>query len=167
MTVHLVGAGPGDPGLLTVRGAELLRRAEVVVYDRLSVASLLDLAPTGADRINVGKDPAGASVPQERINELLEIVRREEFDHEAPAFGVCLDNDTRAERLGKRLLEVNDLARLAVIGADLLLRDRTRDALGRPDWEPLQNYLPEEGLALFGTAVKREQRTRVTLINLL
>ena len=71
MTVHLVGAGPGDPGLLTVRGAEVLRRAEVVVYDRLSVASLLDLAPAGAERINVGKDPAGASVPQERINELL------------------------------------------------------------------------------------------------
>ena len=49
----------------------MLRRAEVVVYDRLSVASLLDLAPAGAERINVGKDPAGASVPQEHINELL------------------------------------------------------------------------------------------------
>ena len=57
MTVHLVGAGPGDPGLLTVRGAEVLARAEVVVYDRLSVASLLDLAPPEAERINVGKAP--------------------------------------------------------------------------------------------------------------
>ena len=45
MTVHLVGAGPGDPGLLTVRGLDVLRRADVVVYDRLSQESLLDLAP--------------------------------------------------------------------------------------------------------------------------
>jgi len=57
MTVYLVGAGPGDPGLLTVRGAEVLRRADVVVYDRLSVRSLLDLAPESAERISVGKAP--------------------------------------------------------------------------------------------------------------
>ncbi|HEX2850038.1 MAG TPA: uroporphyrinogen-III C-methyltransferase [Acidimicrobiales bacterium] len=71
MTVYLVGAGPGDPGLLTRRGAELLARAEVVVYDRLSVASLLDLAPPGAARISVGKTPRGPSTPQEEINRLL------------------------------------------------------------------------------------------------
>lgn len=71
MTVYLVGAGPGDPGLLTVRGAELLARAEVVVHDRLSAAALLDLAPPEAERINVGKTPRGPSVPQEHINELL------------------------------------------------------------------------------------------------
>ena len=47
MTVYLVGAGPGDPGLLTVRGAELLGRADVVVHDRLAESSLLDLAPAG------------------------------------------------------------------------------------------------------------------------
>ena len=49
MTVYLVGAGPGDPGLLTRRGEELLRRADVVVYDRLASPSLLDLAPRGAE----------------------------------------------------------------------------------------------------------------------
>ena len=71
MTVYLVGAGPGDPGLLTVRGAEVLRTAEVVVYDRLSIAALLDLAPPEAERISVGKTPRGPSTPQEEINRLL------------------------------------------------------------------------------------------------
>ena len=71
MTVYLVGAGPGDPGLLTRRGAEVLARADVVVYDRLSVASLLELAPAGAERISVGKAPGRASLPQDDINALL------------------------------------------------------------------------------------------------
>src|SRR5205823_11826578 len=71
MTVYLVGAGPGDPGLITVRGAEVLGRADVVVYDRLSVASLLELVPPGAERISVGKAPGRASLPQAEINALL------------------------------------------------------------------------------------------------
>ncbi len=71
MTVFLVGAGPGDPGLLTVHGADLLRRADVVVYDRLSVGSLLDLAPAAAERINVGKAPRRPTMPQADINALL------------------------------------------------------------------------------------------------
>ncbi|HYZ99883.1 MAG TPA: uroporphyrinogen-III C-methyltransferase [Acidimicrobiales bacterium] len=71
MTVHLVGAGPGDPGLLTVRALELLRRADVVVYDRLSQASLLDLAPAGAERIDVGKAPGHVRLTQPEINDLL------------------------------------------------------------------------------------------------
>ena len=70
MTVALVGAGPGDPGLLTRRGAELLAEAEVVVYDRLIAAELLDLAPADASRIDVGKGP-GQSGRQADINELL------------------------------------------------------------------------------------------------
>ncbi|MDQ1395543.1 MAG: uroporphyrinogen methyltransferase / synthase, partial [Acidimicrobiaceae bacterium] len=73
MTVYLVGAGPGDPGLLTVRGAEVLARADVVVHDRLAEASLLELAPADAERIDVGKAPGGP-VQQEEINALL--VRR-------------------------------------------------------------------------------------------
>ena len=70
MTVYLVGAGPGDPGLLTRRGAELLAQADVVVHDRLSEVSLLDLAPPTAERVDVGKSP-GSPVAQEKINALL------------------------------------------------------------------------------------------------
>jgi len=70
VTVYLVGAGPGDPGLLTLRGAEVMRRADVVVYDRLAEPSLLELAPPGADLVDVGKRP-GSPVPQDQINRLL------------------------------------------------------------------------------------------------
>lgn len=71
MTVYLVGAGPGDPALLTLRGAEVLASADVVVYDRLSVTSLLDLAPADAERISVGKQPGGPRTSQDDINALL------------------------------------------------------------------------------------------------
>jgi uroporphyrinogen III methyltransferase / synthase len=71
VTVHLVGAGPGDPGLLTVRALELLRRADVVIYDRLSQESLLELAPAAAERIDVGKAPGHVRLSQPEINELL------------------------------------------------------------------------------------------------
>jgi len=71
VTVALVGAGPGDPGLLTRRGETLLRAAEVVVYDRLASAELLDLAPDGALRVDVGKAPGRAAMTQEQINAVL------------------------------------------------------------------------------------------------
>jgi len=71
VTVYLVGAGPGDPGLITVRGAELLGRADVVVYDRLVARSLLDLAPPTAERISVGKAPGRVEMEQRDINDLL------------------------------------------------------------------------------------------------
>jgi uroporphyrinogen III methyltransferase/synthase len=71
MTVYLVGAGPGDPGLLTVRGADALRRADVIVYDRLVHPSLLDLTPAGAERVYAGKAPAAAEMDQSDINALL------------------------------------------------------------------------------------------------
>lgn len=70
MTVHLVGAGPGDPELLTLRGAALLARAEHVVYDRASMAELLRRAP-GAVRHCVGKQGATPAPPQQEINALL------------------------------------------------------------------------------------------------
>jgi len=70
-TVYLVGAGPGDPGLLTIRGLELLRRAEVVIFDRLVNPVLLDEAPPGALRIFAGKRTETHSLPQEQINALM------------------------------------------------------------------------------------------------
>lgn len=69
--MYLVGAGPGDPGLLTRRGAELLARADVVVHDRLSAVELLDLAPPDAERIDVGKAPDHHRMAQGDINRLL------------------------------------------------------------------------------------------------
>ncbi len=71
MTVYLVGAGPGDPGLLTRRGAELLERADVVVYDRLAHPSLLELTPAGAERVDVGKTPGAPGPSQDEINAVL------------------------------------------------------------------------------------------------
>jgi uroporphyrinogen III methyltransferase / synthase len=71
VTVFLVGAGPGDPGLLTVRGDEVLRRAEVVVYDRLVDPSLLDRAPAAAERVYAGKAPGRNEMDQSEINTLL------------------------------------------------------------------------------------------------
>jgi uroporphyrin-III C-methyltransferase len=69
--VYLVGAGPGDPRLLTLRGAEVLQRADVVVHDRLAPAALLDLAPRAAERVDAGKARGRAAIPQDRINRLL------------------------------------------------------------------------------------------------
>lgn len=70
-TVYLVGAGPGDAGLLTMRGAELLGRAEVVVYDALVNPDLLRLAPAGAEIIYGGKRAKDHAIPQEELNQLL------------------------------------------------------------------------------------------------
>jgi uroporphyrin-III C-methyltransferase/precorrin-2 dehydrogenase/sirohydrochlorin ferrochelatase len=69
--VYLVGAGLGDPKLITVRGAEVLGLADVVVYDRLAPPALLDLAPPTAERIYVGKEPGRSATPQPEIDALL------------------------------------------------------------------------------------------------
>ena len=71
MTVYLVGAGPGDPGLLTARALELIAAADVIVYDRLIPASALEGARPDATLIYAGKEGGGASMPQSEISELL------------------------------------------------------------------------------------------------
>ena len=69
--VILVGAGPGDPDLMTVKAVRSLSEADVVVYDRLVSAEILALIPPGTMRIGVGKAPKNHTIPQEEINELL------------------------------------------------------------------------------------------------
>ncbi len=69
--VYLIGAGPGDPGLLTVKGREALERADVVVYDRLAHPSLLDYAPPSAERVFAGKARGQQELTQDGINALL------------------------------------------------------------------------------------------------
>ena len=69
--VALVGAGPGDPGLITVKALEYIKRADVIVYDRLVNPDLLDHAPDPCERVYVGKTPKHHTKTQDEINEIL------------------------------------------------------------------------------------------------
>ena len=71
MKVYLVGAGPGDPGLITVKGRRVLERADCILYDHLASERLLDYAPAHAERIYVGKKRAKHEMTQEEISALL------------------------------------------------------------------------------------------------
>ncbi|MEX2436230.1 MAG: SAM-dependent methyltransferase, partial [Balneolaceae bacterium] len=70
-TVFLVGAGPGDPDLITVRGLNAIKNADVLVYDRLANPELLSQAPEYSEKIYVGKRPGKRSVSQDQINRIL------------------------------------------------------------------------------------------------
>ena len=69
--VYLVGAGPGDPALVTLKAVECLRQAEVIIYDYLANEKLLELAPPEAERIYVGKKAGAHAMSQDKINSLL------------------------------------------------------------------------------------------------
>jgi len=69
--VYLIGAGPGDPGLLTLKGLACIKKSDVIIYDRLANTKLLEYAPEGAELIFVGKSPDKHTFTQEEINKLI------------------------------------------------------------------------------------------------
>ncbi len=69
--VYLVGAGPGDPGLITVKGQECIATAEVIIYDYLAAPALLNHAPANAELIYVGKQGGDHTLSQDEINALI------------------------------------------------------------------------------------------------
>jgi uroporphyrin-III C-methyltransferase len=78
-TVYIVGAGPGDPGLLTLKGLRYLQEADAILYDDLLDRRLLDLVPPDCERVDVGKRGGRHSAPQDQINaELVNRARRGE-----------------------------------------------------------------------------------------
>src|SRR5690606_30602542 len=74
---YIVGAGPGDPGLVTIRAQQLISRADVILYDRLVAPEILDYARKEAELISVGKTAGAANDRQEAITQLLiDLVRQ-------------------------------------------------------------------------------------------
>ena len=69
--VYLIGAGPGDAGLITVKGYNILKRCDAVIYDRLGTNELLEIVPDTCEKIYVGKKPGQHYRKQEEINRIL------------------------------------------------------------------------------------------------
>jgi uroporphyrinogen III methyltransferase/synthase len=101
--VWLVGAGPGDPGLITLAGLEALRAAEVVVYDRLVSPRLPDHAPASAERIYVGKTPKAVILSEAKNLGEPETARHPESPHDQAAINQLLVEKARA---GKRVVRL-------------------------------------------------------------
>ncbi|MXV16297.1 uroporphyrinogen-III C-methyltransferase [Hufsiella ginkgonis] len=76
--LYIIGAGPGDPELITMKGYRLLRQAKAVLYDNLANKELLAVTPAGCEKIYVGKQPYGKYTPQETIHALI---REKAFEH--------------------------------------------------------------------------------------
>jgi len=158
VTVTLVGAGPGDPGLLTLAAADALRGAQVVVYDRPSMDAILALAPRGAQRHCVGRAPGRPAHTQEQVNALLvelgrahaRVVRLKSGDPLVASRGGEEAEALRAAGVGVRLVPgvSSALAAPAAAGIPLMLRrlgvtvtvvDGNDDPLhgSPPNWEAI------------------------------
>ena len=98
--VALVGGGPGIDGLLTTRGYELLRAADVVVVDRLAPRAVVDRLPDSVRVIDVGKTPGHHAVPQWRINEIL-VEERRAASGSSVSRAVTLTSSAAAARSGR------------------------------------------------------------------
>ena len=75
--LYVIGAGPGDPELITLKAYKVLQKASVILYDNLASKALLDIAPESSEKIYVGKHPYGEYTPQERI---LELIKEKAFE---------------------------------------------------------------------------------------
>lgn len=178
-SVSLVGAGPSDPDLLTVRAAQRLAAADVVVHDALVGAGVLDLVPEGVELIDVGKRP-GRPVPQELINALLvdlarqgrRVVRLKGGDPFVFGRGGEELEFLRAHGIPYRVVPgvTAALGCAAYAGIPLTHRDHAqslrlatahcRDSLDTLDWEALAR--PRQTLALYmGVGTLEQVRDRL------
>ncbi|MGQ0794318.1 MAG: uroporphyrinogen-III C-methyltransferase [Deltaproteobacteria bacterium] len=164
--VYLIGAGPGDPGLLTVKGKEYLQRAEVVVYDYLVNPLILDYAKPSAERIYVGKERKSREIPQEQINQILVEKASEGYTVARLKGGdpfIFGRGGEEAEALARAGISFeivpgisSALAVPAYAGIPLTHRNFTSSfivATGHEDPEKQESTLPWEALAKTGTVV--------------
>src|SRR5215218_3379905 len=181
MTVHLVGAGPGDPRLLTVAALDLLRDARVVVYDRPSLDAIVALAPPQVPRHRVGRAPGQKALPQADVNALLielartqDVVRLKSGDPFVASRGA-----EEAVALSNAGIDVNvvpgvsaALAAPAAAGIPLMLRQLSVTATfvdgndddehaEPPDWDALARL---GGTLVILTGRRRIKRTAAALI---
>jgi uroporphyrin-III C-methyltransferase len=127
----LVGAGPGDPDLITVKAWRTLQQADTILYDRLANPALLDLAPSGCEKIPVGKQPYGPTITQEQIHELIrekaktkqKIVRLKGGD--PFIFGRGFEEALFARELGMKVTYIPGISSMQTTGlADIPLTHR-------------------------------------------